>query len=127
MISLTERACIPIAKLILFMEQEQLDQIHTQAAQAGQSETDYILAKLGIQSSHKLDFEEVLRKIDQLIQPGEDFCINQLFLPKEFEKFSRGSKLSVGRAFRREVENGALAGKYLYLGTKNNQAHYQKL
>ncbi|KOP78169.1 hypothetical protein AMS59_13820 [Lysinibacillus sp. FJAT-14745] len=87
-------------------------------------------AAIGLVSNFPITSDVTLGDVDkkaQSLSSGSKFKIRDLFDAKDWESYSKRSRLSVGRSFYSAVENGTLSMKYRFLKKdSDNAAIYEK-
>ena len=99
-------------KISILLTEQQYQELVTISKEHCLTITDLVLSKLPITQEKKITLSDVLEKIKN-IPPG-DFTIPSLYAKDEWINFTKGSKLTVGKQFCKEVatlENIEFLGK----------------
>lgn len=90
-------------KISISVTEEEYKEISVIAESLNLTVTDYILEKLNLKSRKKLklNLREVLARLPKI--PDKEFSLPELFTKNEWSNYTKGSRLSAGRAFFRAV------------------------
>ena len=90
-------------KISILLTDQQYEELSTLARKSGLTITDLVLSKLPITQEKKITLSDVLERIKNI--PPCDFSIPSLYDAQEWKSFTKGSKLTVGKQFYKEVSN----------------------
>lgn len=115
-------------KISFSLSDREFNEIKTLAKKNNLSVTELILRNLPIKSSEelKISLEDVLRKLPDVT--GEVFSIDKLFEEQKWNAYTKGSRIAVGKAFKKLVDTAGkkLRVKYLWKNSAN-LAFYEKI
>ncbi|AWZ48372.1 hypothetical protein C3495_05860 [Clostridiaceae bacterium 14S0207] len=93
-------------KISLNVSDEQYEEILQKSKINNQTVTDFILNNLPITHYTKLTLNKINNKVNKL-KKGKKFSIPELFdKTMEWDKFTKGSRLTVGKLFYQSVTQG---------------------
>lgn len=90
-------------KISILLTDEQYAELAEKAKDSNLTITDYVVSQLPISQEKKVQLADVLEKVKKL--PIGEFNIPALFTEQEWNGFTKGSRLTVGKQFFKEVNN----------------------
>ena len=115
----------------LKVKREDLEKLKIQAEEYDCSLSDYLLHKANIlmlpkptSTKRRLTVEDIIRKANKL-SAGQIFSIPNLFI-SDWEEYSRASKLSASKEFKKIVKDLKGEGVIFVDTTSSNLARYKK-
>ena len=113
-------------KISFSLSDQEYDEITALAKEKNLSVTEFILISLPIKKiEKKVTLEDVFSKLPS--KHGEVFSIDGLFDEEMWNAFTKGSRIAIGRAFKKIVETTGKALKVKYLRKNSaNLAFYQR-
>lgn len=91
-------------KLSVLLSEDQFEELNGKAVGEGLSITDFVIKNLPITKENKVTMADVLARVDAL--PTGEFNIPSLFTLEEWQAFTRGSRIAIGRQFFKELSAG---------------------
>lgn len=111
-------------KISINLTAVQYQQINNLSKKNGQTITDWVISHLPITQENNLNLNTIKKEIDKL-KVSEKFSLPSLF-GDEWVKFSKRSRLSMGRLFFNKVDSGEI-DNIIFIGKNSaNLAFYKK-
>lgn len=117
-------------KLIVRMNEEELNYLNDCAKNEGVSLSDYVRIKLLPNHTQVVPVEELLKKIFEGINKldvKETFSLPDFFERKYWSRLSKGVRLQVGKKFKQLVDKGEVPHVRFEKYLSNNMAQYRKI
>lgn len=109
-------------KISILLTDEQYAELAEKAKDSNLTITDYVVSQLPISQEQKVQLADVLARVNKL--PDGEFNIPGLFTEQEWNEFTKGSRLTVGKQFFKEV--ATLTNVKFLRKNSANLAIYQK-
>lgn len=90
-------------KISVLLSDQQYDELLELSNNSNLTLSDYVISKLPIIKEDKVTLSEVLLRVKNKVKVGEKFTIPSLFSKNEWESFTKGSRLTVGKQFGRKI------------------------
>lgn len=90
-------------KISILLTEEQYKELATIAKEQCLTISDLVLSTLPITQEKKIKLSDVLEKVKNI--PSGDFPLPSLYSKDEWKNFTKGSKLTIGKQFSKEVAN----------------------
>lgn len=112
-------------KISLTLSEEQFKEIRQFADQENTTITDYVIGKLPISQENKLSMKEALHRAETT--QHRIFTLADLFEKEEWEGYTNGSRISVGRSFYKITKEKKNSGIKFIGKNSANLAVYEKI
>lgn len=109
-------------KISILLTDQQYDELVVAAKEKGLTITDLVLSQLPITQEKKITLSDVLERIKK--RPAGEFSLPNLYTSEEWKSFTKGSKLTVGKQFYKQIVN--LDGVEFLHKNSANLAVYRK-
>lgn len=109
-------------KISILLTNQQYEELIFIAKERGLTITDLVLSQLPIIQEKKITLSDVLGKVKN--RTSGEFSIPSLYTIEEWKSFTKGSKLTVGKQFYKEIAN--LEGIEFLRKNSANLAIYRK-
>lgn len=90
-------------KISILLTEQQYQELAAISKENCLTITDLVLSKLPITQEKKIRLSDVLEKVKNM--PSGDFTLPSLYTKDEWINFTKGSKLTVGKQFYKEIAN----------------------